>query len=259
MQATARWVTLATALGLMDVGAGGWVETLRIRLVHAMVRHHLHASDEWDDAVWACRSTRRTPQLTITAGFLALPLRIAKGLRHPLLARRPRGDHPPLALGRLGDGRGGPTAPTSYDDAGRTWRISQEFALRPPMTPRPWSALFSTTVSVPTQAARTAQRCRADGFCAPSCARCSPRCPPAGRPDIASVGLRPPPHHVVDLARPVVRSGAGPRHGAPRTERDVARRELRLVTWRLGIDLADLKTVRARYRAADENRMETVA
>ena len=43
------------------------------------------------------------------------------------------------------------------------------------------------------------------------------------------------------------------------SERDVARRELRLVTWRLGIDLADPKTVGARYRAADENRMETVA
>ncbi|HNP56508.1 MAG TPA: oxygenase MpaB family protein [Gordonia sp. (in: high G+C Gram-positive bacteria)] len=263
VQATARWVTLATAPGLMDVGAGGWVETLRIRLVHAMVRHHLHASDEWDDAVWGVPINQTYSQLTITAGFLALPLRIAKDFGiHYSRADLEAITHLWRWVGWV-MGVEDRLLPTSYDDAGRTWRISQEFALRPHDDAKTLvRALlddgFRADLGLPgplNGAVQTVSR----PFLRTLFAAVSTRWVD---PDIASaMGLRPSPlHHVVDLARPVVRSRELARAmGLLGSERDVARRELRLVTWRLGIDLADPKTVGARYRAADENRMETVA
>ncbi|NED62010.1 DUF2236 domain-containing protein, partial [Streptomyces sp. SID10244] len=41
VQNTARWVAEATAPGAMRPGAPGWVATIRIRLLHALIRDHL--------------------------------------------------------------------------------------------------------------------------------------------------------------------------------------------------------------------------
>ncbi len=263
VQATARWVTLATAPGLMDVGAGGWVETLRIRLVHAMVRHHLHASDGWDDNAWGVPINQTYSQLTITAGFLALPLRIARDFGiHYSRADLEAITHLWRWVGWV-MGVEDRLLPTSYDDAMRIWRISQEFQLRPH------------------DDAKTLVRAllddgyRADlGLPGPLNDAVHALVRPLLRPlrseehtwwvdaDIAAaMGLRQTPlHHVVDLARPVVRSRELVRAlGLLGSERTIAQRELRLVTWRLGIDLGDPKIVGARYRAADENRMAPVA
>ncbi|NNG97351.1 oxygenase MpaB family protein [Gordonia araii] len=263
VQATARWVTLATAPGLMDVGAGGWVETLRIRLVHAMVRHHLRATDEWDDTVWGVPINQTYSQLTITAGFLALPLRIAKDFGiHYSRADLEAITHLWRWVGWV-MGVEEELLPTSYDDALRTWRISQEFQMQPHDDAKTLvRALlndgYRADLGLPGRL-NDAVHAVARPFLRPLFAAVSTRWVDA---DIAeAMGLRPTPlHHVVDLARPVVRSRELARAiGLLGSERTIAQRELRLVTWRLGIDLADPKIVGARYRAADENRMDPVA
>ncbi|MFT3901267.1 MAG: oxygenase MpaB family protein [Gordonia sp. (in: high G+C Gram-positive bacteria)] len=263
VQATARWVTLATAPGLMDVGAGGWVETLRIRLVHAMVRHHLHAQDDWDDDAWGVPINQTYSQLTITAGFLALPLNIAKdfGIRYS------RADLEAIThmwrwVGWV-MGVEDHLLPISYDDAMRTWRISQEFQLRPNDEAKALvRALlddgFRPTTGLPGPL-NDAVHAVARPFLRPVFAAVSTRW--VDDEVAAAMGLRPNPlHHLVDLARPVVRSRELARAlGLLGSERKVARRELRLATGRLGIDLSDPKIVGARYRAADQNRMDPVA
>ncbi|QKT08655.1 DUF2236 domain-containing protein [Gordonia sp. X0973] len=263
VQATARWVTLASAPGLMEVGAGGWVETLRIRLVHAMVRHHLHASGEWADEVWGVPINQTYSQLTITAGFLALPLRIAKDFGiHYSRADLEAITHLWRWIGWV-TGVDDKLLPTNYDDALRIWRISQEFALQPHDDAKTLvRALlddgFRTDLGLPGPL-NGAVHAVSRPFLRTLFAAVSTRW--VDDDIAAAMGLRPTPlHHVVDLARPVVRSREIARAmGLLGSERAVARRELRLVTWQLGIDLTDPKIVGARYRAADENRMDPVA
>ncbi len=263
VQATARWVTLATAPGLMDVGAGGWVETLRIRLVHAMVRHHLHATGDWDDNTWGVPINQTYSQLTITAGFLALPLRIAKDFGiHYSRADLEAITHLWRWIGWV-MGVENQLLPTSYDDAMRIWRISQEFQLRPHDDAKTLvRALlddgYRADLGLPGPL-NDAVQAMVRPLLRPLFAAVSTRWVDA---DIAeAMGLRSTPlHHVVDLARPVVRSRELARAiGLLGSERTIAQRELRLVTWRLGIDLGDPHIVGARYRAADENRMDPVA
>ncbi len=263
VQATARWVTLATAPGLMEIGGGGWVETMRIRLVHAMVRHHLHASGDWDDQAWGVPINQTYSQLTITAGFLALPLRIAKDLgisysRADLEAITHLWRWVGWVMGVDDE-----LLPINYEDAQRIWRISQEFALRPHDDAKTLvRALlddgFRADLGLPGPL-NGAVRAVSRPFLRTLFAAVSTRWVD---PDIAAaMGLRPTPlHHVVDLARPVVRSRELARAiGLLGSERSIAQRELRLVTAQLGIDLGDPKLVGARYRAADQNRMDPVA
>ncbi|GED99242.1 oxygenase MpaB family protein [Gordonia crocea] len=263
VQATARWVTLATAPGLMDVGAGGWVETLRIRLVHAMVRHHLHAANDWDDDAWGVPINQTYAQLTITAGFLALPLHIAKDFGiHYSRADLEAITHLWRWIGWV-IGVEENLLPTSYEDAMRIWRISREFQLQPHEDAKTLvRALlddgYRADLGLPGPL-NNAFHLVTKPFLRPVFAAVSTRWVDA---EIATaMGLRSTPlHHLVDLARPVVRSRELVRAiGLLGSERTVARRELRLVTWRLGIDLTDPKIVGARYRAADENRMDSVA
>ncbi|MFT4199841.1 oxygenase MpaB family protein [Gordonia sp. (in: high G+C Gram-positive bacteria)] len=261
--ATGRWVTLATAPGLMDIGAGGWVETLRIRLVHAMVRYHLRAQDDWDDESWGVPINQTYSQLTITAGFLILPLTVAKdfGIRYSS-AELEAITHLWRWIGWV-MGVQDHLLPISYEDAVRTWQISKEFALQPNDESKVLvRALlddgFKPDLGLPgplNDAVHAVTR----PFLRPVFAAVSTRWV---EPEVASaMGLRPNPlHHLVDLARPVVRSRELARSlGLLGSERKVARRELRLATGRLGIDLSDPKLVGARYRAADQNRMDPVA
>ena len=52
VEETARWVALAAEPGGMAIGAPGFRETVRVRLVHAMVRRSLRRSGRWDDLHW---------------------------------------------------------------------------------------------------------------------------------------------------------------------------------------------------------------
>ncbi|GAB17367.1 hypothetical protein GOEFS_028_00310 [Gordonia effusa NBRC 100432] len=263
VQATARWVALATAPGLMAARAPGWVETLRIRLVHAMVRHHLLQGDTWDVEQFGVPINQTYCQLTITAGFLALPVHIAKdfGVRYS------RADLEAIThLWRwIGWCMGVEDAllPTSFSDATLTHRISKRFELRPDAESRILvKALlddgFRADLGLP-RPLNSAVDMLTRPVLRQVFAAVSTRWV---EPEVAKgMGLRTTPlHHLVDLARPVVRSREMARTlGLFGSERQVAQRELRLVTNRLGLDLSNLSTFGNRYSNADSGQLDTVA
>ncbi|MGW0035972.1 oxygenase MpaB family protein [Gordonia sp. NPDC003376] len=241
VQSTARWVTLATAPGLMEPGGQGWLETLRIRLVHAMVRHHLHAECDWDDDAWGVPINQTYAQLTITAGFLVLPIEIAEDLG----IRYSRADLEAIThlwrwIGWV-MGVDEDLLPHGFADAQRIHRISQRFRLRPESESKVLvRALlddgYRTDLGLPGPL-NDAVHVLARPFLRPLLAAVSTRW--VDREIAREMGLRSTPlHHVVDLARPVIRSRELIRAiGLLGSERTVAQRELRLVAHRLGIDL----------------------
>lgn len=260
--ATARWVALATAPDMMEVGAPGWVETLRIRLVHSMVRHHLVERQGWDVAAWGVPINQTYSQFTITSGFLALPLRIAKdlGLRYSP-AELEAITHLWRRIGAV-MGVEEQLLPVNFDDAGVIYRIALDFQMEPDAQARVLvKALlddgYQTDFGLPgplNSAVHTLARPFLRTFFATISARWV-------EPEVAvAIGLRPTPlHHLVVLARPVVRSREVLRSlGVLGSERSVAQRELRLVTGRLGLNLANLELGR-RYHRADRNQLDTVA
>ncbi len=259
---TARWVALATAPDMMSVGAPGWVETLRIRLVHSMVRHHLVERQGWDVAAWGVPINQTYSQFTITAGFLALPLRIARdlGLRYSQ-AELEAITHLWRWIGAT-MGVEDQLLPTSFDDATTVYRIAQEFRMEPDEQAKVLvDALlddgYQTDLGLPgplNTAVGVVTRPFLRTFFATVSARWV-------EPEVAvAIGLRPNPlHHLVVLARPVVRSREVLRSlGLLGSDRSLVQRELRLVTGRLGLDLAQPELGK-RYRKADRNQLDTVA
>ena len=55
MGETARWVVDVTTPGGMHPGHPGFASSIRVRLVHALVRDHLLSSEEWDVDAWGVR------------------------------------------------------------------------------------------------------------------------------------------------------------------------------------------------------------
>lgn len=88
VESTARWVAEATAPGSMLPGRPGWVATLRIRLLHAYIRDILrhppgavaaeHDGPGWDEDEWGAPINQTYSVMTISCGFLALPLVVAR-------------------------------------------------------------------------------------------------------------------------------------------------------------------------------------
>ncbi|WP_279106677.1 oxygenase MpaB family protein [Gordonia paraffinivorans] len=259
--ATARWVTLTTAPGLMEPGGPGWSETVRIRLVHALVRHHLHAHDRWDDEEWGVPINQTYSQLTITAGFLALPMRVAKdfGIRYS------RADLEAIThLWRWVGwvmGVDEDRLPRGFDDARRTDRIAREFRMKPPQEARQLvKALlddgYRTDLGLPgplNDAVHLVTR----PFLRTLFESVSRRW--VDDEVAAAMGLRHTPlQHLVPLARPVIRSRELARWiGILGSDHSIAHRELRFVTSKLGLDLSRIES--KRYDAADKGRLETVA
>ncbi|WP_234353881.1 oxygenase MpaB family protein [Gordonia iterans] len=259
---TARWVALATAPDMMNVGGPGWVETLRIRLVHSMVRHHLIERQGWDIAAWGVPINQTYSQFTITAGFLALPLRIARdlGLRYSQ-AELEAITHLWRWIGAT-MGVEDQLLPTDFADASAVYRIAQEFRMEPDEQAKVLvGALldegYQTDLGLPgplNSAVDVVTRPFLRTFFATVSARWV-------EPEVAvAIGLRPNPlHHLVVLARPVVRSREVLRSlGLLGSDRSLVQRELRLVTGRLGLDLAQPELGK-RYRKADRNQLDTVA
>ena len=77
---TGRWIVTATAPGGMAPGARGWAESVRIRMVHALVRRHLLTAQGWDAQSWGVPINQSYSALTISGGFLVLPLIVAADL-----------------------------------------------------------------------------------------------------------------------------------------------------------------------------------
>jgi hypothetical protein len=76
---TSRWVAAVTAPGGMHPGAEGWQASIRVRLVHALVRRHLHASGEWH-AEWGVPISAAGGFATAIGGFFVIPVRAMRDL-----------------------------------------------------------------------------------------------------------------------------------------------------------------------------------
>ncbi|MFT3715852.1 MAG: oxygenase MpaB family protein [Gordonia sp. (in: high G+C Gram-positive bacteria)] len=260
--ATARWVALATAPDQMDIGAPGWVETARIRLVHAMVRHHLIQRQDWDVKAWGVPINQTYSQFTITAGFLAIPLKVGKdfGLRYSP-AEREAITHLWRWIGWV-MGVDDKLLPTSYADAETIYRIATDFRMEPDESGKALvKALlhdgYTADLGLPGPL-NSAVYSLARPFLKPFFATLSSRWM---EPEMAeALGLRPSRlNNLVVLARPVVRSREVLRSmGLLGSDHTVARRELRMVTSRLGLDLAHPELGK-RYRKADSGDLETAS
>ncbi len=72
---TARWVLAVTTPGAMAPGGEGWRSSLRVRLVHALVRRHLLDSGEWDAEAWGVPISSSAMMATAIGGFAIVPQR----------------------------------------------------------------------------------------------------------------------------------------------------------------------------------------
>lgn len=72
---TARWVLAVTTPGAMAPGGEGWRSSLRVRLVHALVRRHLLDSGEWDVEAWGVPISASAMMATAIGGFAIVPQR----------------------------------------------------------------------------------------------------------------------------------------------------------------------------------------
>ncbi|MQY06978.1 oxygenase MpaB family protein [Actinomadura macrotermitis] len=70
---TARWVLAVSEPGAAGPGGAGFDATVRVRLVHAMVRRHLRRSGTWDTVAWGEPIHASGMALTNLA-FLLMPL-----------------------------------------------------------------------------------------------------------------------------------------------------------------------------------------
>jgi hypothetical protein len=71
---TSRWVLSATEPGGMRLGAEGFRASVRLRMVHALVRDHLLRSDDWDFEEWGVPISASDQLVTATGGFFLVPL-----------------------------------------------------------------------------------------------------------------------------------------------------------------------------------------
>lgn len=71
---TSRWVLAATQPGGMRIGAEGFRESVRLRLVHALVRDHLLRSPDWDIEEFGVPISASDSMVTATGGFFLVPL-----------------------------------------------------------------------------------------------------------------------------------------------------------------------------------------
>lgn len=72
---TSRWVLAVTTPGAMAPGGEGWRSSLRVRLVHALVRRHLLDSEEWDTQAWGVPLSASAMMATAIGGFAIVPQR----------------------------------------------------------------------------------------------------------------------------------------------------------------------------------------
>lgn len=81
---TSRWVAMATRPGALRSGAEGSAATIRLRIVHALVRAHLLESEGWDLDAWGVPISAGDTLVTGISGFLVIPSRAFAdlGVRH---------------------------------------------------------------------------------------------------------------------------------------------------------------------------------
>lgn len=73
-QETARWALAATAPGGLRRGAPGFKETVRVRIVHATVRHRILASGRWQPQHWGAPINLTDIAYGIAGEFSTVPV-----------------------------------------------------------------------------------------------------------------------------------------------------------------------------------------
>lgn len=89
---TSRWLLAVTTPGGTRPGAAGWRSSVRVRVVHALVRDRLRRSDTWDEASWGVPISAAATAATAIAGFHVIPARAMAdlGLRTTAAEREAR-------------------------------------------------------------------------------------------------------------------------------------------------------------------------
>jgi hypothetical protein len=77
---TARWGLDVTTPGSMHPGAEGWRSTIRVRLVHALVRARLSRAEWWDHDAWGNPISATGAFATGIIGFYVMPTRALEDL-----------------------------------------------------------------------------------------------------------------------------------------------------------------------------------
>ncbi len=80
LQETSRWFGIATRPGALRPGAGGVRATIRLRLVHSLVRTHLLDSEDWDRDEWGVPISAADGLATALGGFMVVPVRSMRDL-----------------------------------------------------------------------------------------------------------------------------------------------------------------------------------
>lgn len=76
---TSRWAVAVTTPGGMHPGADGWGASVRVRIVHALVRRHLRTSPRWDPE-WGVPISAAGGFATAIGGFFVVPVRAMRDL-----------------------------------------------------------------------------------------------------------------------------------------------------------------------------------
>lgn len=257
VESTARWVAEATAPGSMLPGRPGWVATLRIRLLHAYIRDILrhppggvaaeHDGPGWDEDEWGAPINQTYSVMTISCGFLALPLVVARDFGiHYSSAEREAITHLWRWIGwviGVDDG----LLPPTHEAATELFAVAGEFELRPDDSSKVLiKALLREGYDLPRVVHGAAPVpvpgllvSAVDALTRPllmsSFSAISTRW--VERPVARRMGLRRTPlHHLVDVARPAVRLREIARAtGLLGSESTVIERELRTVRRGLGM------------------------
>lgn len=81
---TSRWVLAAARPGAMRPGAPGLHDTVRLRLLHALIRAHLRRAGGWDTTAWGEPISVGDTLATGMGGFFLIPLEAMRdlGVRH---------------------------------------------------------------------------------------------------------------------------------------------------------------------------------
>lgn len=80
IQETSRWVAAATKPGALRPGSDGIRATMRLRLVHALVRQHLAADPDWDTPEWGMPISASDTLVTGIGGFMTIPVKALQDL-----------------------------------------------------------------------------------------------------------------------------------------------------------------------------------
>ncbi len=112
---TARWVLAATTPGAIAPGGEGWRSSLRVRMVHALVRRHLLDSPEWDTGEWGMPISASAMMATAIGGFNIVPQRALEDM-------------------------GARTAPADRESRTALWRwVGYVLGVPPALLPASWS------------------------------------------------------------------------------------------------------------------------